>query len=135
MRRSGRVNLLNGAGSSLTALALKKDGLGEAIAIGPAGISLSVDYGVSFPTTVPLAQGEVLNDVAHLAGTKTWIAVGDNGLVRRITRTAATITTEVIPIGTSAKLVGVDASESDSDVLWVVSADGTAFFSRVGARL
>ncbi len=49
--------------------------------------------------------------------------------------TGATITTEVIPIGTSAKLVGVDASESDSDVLWVVAADGTAFISRAGARL
>ncbi|MBL8952862.1 MAG: hypothetical protein JNK82_18930 [Myxococcaceae bacterium] len=118
----------------LYAIALKRDGSGEAIAVGQGGISLSSDFGATFPTTIPTA-GAAMLDITHLAGTNVWVAVGQNGLVRHITRTSATTAAWVdVPIGTGTTLYSVDASDSRSDLVWVAAADGTVFVSTVGAR-
>lgn len=136
VRNGAAFGAVNASATALPlyAIALKRDGLGEAIAVGQGGISLSSDYGATFPTTIA-TPGAAMLDIVHLAGSNVWVAVGNNGLVRRITRTGPTTATfETVPISTGLNLRSIDASDSRSDLVWVVGAQGIGFFSRVGAR-
>ncbi|MBL8936339.1 MAG: Ig-like domain repeat protein, partial [Archangium sp.] len=132
---AGPVNTITGTGvSRFSSISLRRDGSGDALVTGASGFyAFSFDYGATFPVQGDLGTPN-LNDCVHLAGTNVWVAVGDGGHAYLITRGTSSATVEEIPTNTTADLVSVDASESDSNLVWMVGSDGTALMSRVGAK-
>lgn len=132
---AGPVNTITGTSvSRFSSISLRRDGSGDALVTGASGFyAFSFDYGATFPVQGDLGTPD-LNDCVHLAGTNVWVAVGNGGHAYLITRGASSATVEEIPTNTTADLVSVDASESDSNLVWMVGSDGTALMSRVGAK-
>jgi hypothetical protein len=113
--------------ATLKKVALQRDSTGASFAIAQNGtLWWSSSTGSSY---VQLTGGFAgATDVASRGGGR-FVVVGTNGWLREFVLPGSF---ETLYLPTSARIVGVEVSDADPNLVWVLAEDGAMFVSRVG---